>query len=94
MAITIIKPGKDTFNGHCRWCGCDFTYNIADVEGRGVVGPLEVECPHCDLALTHYGEHGTSLEAPAGRPPGPSEEPHQWDKWAYPLVLLRESKEP
>lgn len=47
--IKIIKPGKDTFEGICPKCGCEFTYELNNVEYGYVNCPYE----NCDGKIYH-----------------------------------------
>jgi hypothetical protein len=63
--IKITKPGKKEFPGHCKWCGCEFTYDdkeiLIDVRDAS---KYALFCPHCERKLYHLGEHGTYAKAP------------------------------
>ena len=43
----IIKPGEDRFITKCDNCGCEFAYELEDIEDD------EVECPYCHEAVIH-----------------------------------------
>lgn len=58
MAIKIIKEGnkKEVFEGWCRNCGCEFEYEIEDVDDT-CFDPREgfeyhnINCPCCDREM-------------------------------------------
>jgi hypothetical protein len=65
MSMTIITPGKTVFPGHCKWCGCDFTYEPSDICDMRNSDLPSVSCPCCMKSVDHQGEHGTSEVPPA-----------------------------
>ena len=48
MAIKIVKPGQTEFNGFCDRCGCQFTYELSDLNLTGTVN-----CPTCNKTFYH-----------------------------------------
>jgi hypothetical protein len=51
MAIKITKPGQKEFHGFCKWCGCEFTYEISDL--RLSATSDKVSCPTCGKDYHH-----------------------------------------
>lgn len=51
MSIKIIKPGQTEFHGFCRWCGCEFTYEISDLKLSATSD--KVSCPTCGRDYYH-----------------------------------------
>lgn len=49
--IKITKPGQKEFHGFCRWCGCEFTYEISDLKLSAAGNKLE--CPTCGKDYFH-----------------------------------------
>jgi len=49
----IVKEGnfEDRF-AICPWCGCQFTFNITDIDECGF--SCELRCPYCDLVIDNY----------------------------------------
>lgn len=45
--IKINKPGQKEFHGFCKWCGCEFTYEISDLK------LYKVSCPTCGKDYYH-----------------------------------------
>lgn len=45
--IKINKPGQKEFHGFCKWCGCEFTYEISDLK------LYKVSCPTCGKDYHH-----------------------------------------
>lgn len=50
MAVKIIKQGQTEFHGFCKWCGCEFTYEISDLKLSAVD---KVSCPTCGKDYYH-----------------------------------------
>lgn len=50
MAVKIIKPGQTEFNGFCDRCGCEFTYELADLK---LSHANRVACPTCGQDVYH-----------------------------------------
>ena len=50
MAIKIIKEGKKEYYMTCFQCGCEFTYELEDINYNSYV-----ECPCCGKNLYHNG---------------------------------------
>ena len=48
MAIKIIKEGQVKFPATCGRCGCEFTYELEDVNAAGFV-----TCPCCGELIFH-----------------------------------------
>ena len=48
MAIKIIKEGKKEYYMTCFQCGCEFTYELEDINYNSYV-----ECPCCGKSLYH-----------------------------------------
>ena len=48
MAIKIIKEGKQQFTAICSRCGCEFTYELADLHGETFIN-----CPCCKQPINH-----------------------------------------
>lgn len=46
--IKVIKHGETTFLGKCDRCGCEFTYNLDDVNIANTV-----PCPDCIGRVYH-----------------------------------------
>jgi hypothetical protein len=57
MTVKILRKRLEPFPGHCSRCGCDFSYELEDVD-RGPVKNC-VACPNCDHECVHSGEDGT-----------------------------------
>lgn len=51
MAIKITKPGQKEFHGFCKWCGCEFTYEISDLKLFATGDKLD--CPTCGKTYYH-----------------------------------------
>lgn len=51
MAIKITKPGQKEFHGFCTWCGCEFTYEISDLQLSATGNKLY--CPTCGKEYYH-----------------------------------------
>ena len=51
MAIKITKPGQKEFYGFCKWCGCEFTYEISDLKLSATGDKLD--CPTCGKTYHH-----------------------------------------
>lgn len=51
MAIKITKPGQKEFHGFCKWCGCEFTYEISDLKLSATSD--KVSCPTCGKDYHH-----------------------------------------
>lgn len=49
--IKIIKPGQKEFHGLCKWCGCEFTYEISDLKLSAASD--KVSCPTCGKDYHH-----------------------------------------
>ncbi len=50
MAIKTIRPGRAQFDGFCDRCGCEFTYEIADLK---LSASDKVACPTCGKDYYH-----------------------------------------
>ena len=51
MAIKITKPGQKEFHAFCKWCGCEFTYEISDLKLSATSDKLS--CPTCGKDYHH-----------------------------------------
>ena len=51
MAIKITKPGQKEFKAFCKWCGCEFTYEISDLKLSAASD--KVSCPTCGKDFHH-----------------------------------------
>ena len=51
MAIKITKPGQKEFHAFCKWCGCEFTYEISDLKLSATSDKLN--CPTCGKDYHH-----------------------------------------
>lgn len=49
--IKITKPGQKEFHGFCKWCGCEFTYEISDLKLSATSD--KVSCPTCGKDYHH-----------------------------------------
>lgn len=49
--IKITKPGQKEFHGFCKWCGCEFTYEISDLKLSATSDKLS--CPTCGKDYYH-----------------------------------------
>ena len=49
--IKIAKPGQKEFHGFCKWCGCEFTYEISDIKLSATSD--KVSCPTCGKDYHH-----------------------------------------
>jgi hypothetical protein len=49
--IKITKQGQKEFHGFCRWCGCEFTYEISDLKLSA--SSDKVSCPTCGKDYHH-----------------------------------------
>lgn len=53
MAIEIIKQGQTKFTAYCYKCGCEFTYELEDLDAAGCV-----KCPCCENYIVHTKNKG------------------------------------
>lgn len=60
MAIKITKAGQKEFHGFCKWCGCEFIYEISDLKLSATGDKLD--CPTC----------GKDYHHPSMNKPGPT----------------------
>ena len=51
--IKIIKSGKKEFHATCPFCGCEFTYEVEDLNGTDYDGHGYVNCPECNALILH-----------------------------------------
>lgn len=52
--IKIIKSGKKEFHATCPSCGCEFTYEMEDLNGKDYVWASDyVKCPECGMPISH-----------------------------------------
>ena len=51
MAIKVTKSGQKEFHGFCKWCGCEFTYEISDLKLSATGDKLD--CPTCGKTYHH-----------------------------------------
>ena len=51
--IKIIKEGKKSFVETCPKCGCEFEYELEDVDASGAV-----RCPYCEERIIHKSQAG------------------------------------
>ena len=51
MAKHIINEGAKVFTTTCPICGCEFSYEIEDLELS--LGEQIVRCPSCDRSVPH-----------------------------------------
>ena len=49
--VKIVKPGQKEFHGFCKWCGCEFTYEISDLKLSATSDKLD--CPPCGKDYYH-----------------------------------------
>ena len=63
--IKIIKPGQVTFNGYCDRCGCEFTYELIDINLTG-----SLECPTCRKTIYHPSRTARTLQREVSPTPG------------------------
>ncbi len=49
--IKITKPGQKEFHGFCKWCGCEFTYEISDLKLSATSD--KISCPTCGKDYHH-----------------------------------------
>ena len=63
--IKIIKPGQVTFNGYCDRCGCEFTYELIDINLTG-----SLECPTCRKTIYHPSRAARTLQRGVSPTPG------------------------
>ncbi len=49
--IKITRPGQKEFHGFCKWCGCEFTYEISDLKLSATSD--KVSCPTCGKDYHH-----------------------------------------
>jgi hypothetical protein len=49
--IKITKHGQKEFHGFCKWCGCEFTYEISDLKLSATSD--KVSCPTCGKDYHH-----------------------------------------
>ncbi len=49
--IKITKPVQKEFHGFCKWCGCEFTYEISDLKLSATSD--KVSCPTCGKDYHH-----------------------------------------
>ena len=49
--VKITKPGQKEFHGFCKWCGCEFTYEISDLTLSATSD--KVSCPTCGKDYHH-----------------------------------------
>ena len=57
MAKQIIKEGTKVFTTTCPICGCEFSYEIEDLELS--LGEQTVRCPSCDRSVPHKNHHNS-----------------------------------
>lgn len=59
--IEVIKHGKKKFRAVCSNCGCEFTYELCDIQALG-----GVDCPDCGHYVAHQnlGNNNGSLYYP------------------------------
>ena len=55
--IKIIKSGKKEFHTTCPCCGCEFTYEVEDLNGTDYVN-----CPECNACISHLARDLKPLE--------------------------------
>lgn len=55
--IKIIKEGKNSFITTCPKCGCEFTYELADIIASSVY------CPCCGNSVIHEKQDGSEHKA-------------------------------
>lgn len=55
--IKIIKSGKKEFHTACPCCGCEFTYEVEDLNGTDYVN-----CPECNARISHLARDLKPLE--------------------------------
>ena len=48
MAVKVIKPGMTEFCGFCDRCGCEFSYELVDIQLTG-----KTNCPMCGKDYYH-----------------------------------------
>lgn len=48
MSIKILKEGKSNFITKCNICGCEFSYDLSDLDVT-----KRVACPHCHNDVLH-----------------------------------------
>lgn len=48
MAVKVIKPGVTEFCGFCDRCGCEFSYELVDIQLTG-----KTNCPTCGKDYYH-----------------------------------------
>ena len=48
MAVKVIKPGMTEFCGFCDRCGCEFSYELVDIQLTG-----KTNCPTCGKDYYH-----------------------------------------
>lgn len=53
--IKTIKEGQKVFTRICNRCGCEFSYELEDLNAVDFV-----QCPCCHKSLTHIGIPATS----------------------------------
>ena len=56
MAIKIIKEGKKEYYITCFQCGCEFSYELEDINYNSYV-----ECPCCGKSLYHIGSGSITI---------------------------------
>ena len=49
--VKIVKLGQKEFHGFCKWCGCEFTYEISDLKLSATYD--KVSCPTCGKDYHH-----------------------------------------
>jgi hypothetical protein len=54
MAIKIIKPGTLVYTGFCSRCGCEFSYELSDLNLSGIC-----KCPTCKEEYYHPAQTRT-----------------------------------
>ena len=52
--IEIIKQGQTKFSAYCSQCGCEFTYELEDLDSTECV-----KCPCCGHIIVHNKNIGT-----------------------------------
>lgn len=55
MAKQIISEGTKVFTTTCPICGCEFSYEIEDLELS--LGEQSVRCPSCNRSVPHKHHH-------------------------------------
>lgn len=80
--IKIIKKGKKNFTTTCLDCGCEFSYELSDLQ-ENIAGKI-VKCPCCDKEIIHKESISQVAIPKSNTGNSASSDPTKvWDNMAY-----------